>query len=110
MRGNCGTAKLNALRRDGIHLRAMRAFRTPLFTIGFRPLYLLAALFAALSVPLWAARFAGWLGEWVYFSESVWHAHEMIFGYALAVVVGFLFTAVRNWTGRPRPPAARSPA
>jgi uncharacterized protein involved in response to NO len=81
----------------------MRALRTPLFTIGFRPFYLLAALFAALSVPLWAARFAGWLGEWVYFSESVWHAHEMIFGYALAVIVGFLFTAVRNWTGRPTP-------
>ncbi|HEY6865166.1 MAG TPA: NnrS family protein [Burkholderiales bacterium] len=75
----------------------------PLWAIGFRPFYLLAGLFAALSVPLWAARFAGWLGEWVYFSESVWHAHEMIFGYAFAVMVGFLFTAVRNWTGRPTP-------
>jgi uncharacterized protein involved in response to NO len=74
-----------------------------LWTAGFRPFYLLAGIFAALSVPLWAARFAGWLGEWVYFSESVWHAHEMIFGYAFAVIVGFLFTAVRNWTGRPTP-------
>ncbi len=75
----------------------------PLFAIGFRPFYLLAGIFAAVSVPLWAARFAGWLGEWVYFSESVWHAHEMIFGYAFAVIVGFLFTAVRNWTARPTP-------
>jgi len=74
-----------------------------LWTSGFRPFYLLAGLFAALSIPLWAARFAGWLGEWVYFSESVWHAHEMIFGYAFAVIVGFLLTAVRNWTGRPTP-------
>lgn len=74
-----------------------------LWSLGFRPFYLLAGLFAALSVPLWAARFAGWLGEWVYFSESIWHAHEMIFGYAFAVVTGFLFTAVRNWTGRPTP-------
>jgi len=73
------------------------------WTVGFRPFYLLAGIFAAVSVPLWAARFAGWLGEWVYFSESVWHAHEMIFGYAFAVIVGFLFTAVRNWTGRPTP-------
>lgn len=31
----------------------------------------------------------------------VWHAHEMIFGYVLAVVAGFLLTAVRNWTGVP---------
>ncbi len=74
-----------------------------LWALGFRPFYLLAGIFAAVSVPLWAARFAGWLGEWVYFSESVWHAHEMIFGYAFAVIVGFLFTAVRNWTGRPTP-------
>ena len=74
-----------------------------LWALGFRPFYLLAGVFAAVSVPLWAARFAGWLGEWVYFSESVWHAHEMIFGYAFAVIVGFLFTAVRNWTGRPTP-------
>jgi uncharacterized protein involved in response to NO len=78
-----------------------------LFALGFRPFYLAAGIFAALSVPLWVARFAGWLGEWVYYSESVWHAHEMIFGYALAVIVGFLFTAVRNWTGRPTPTGAR---
>jgi uncharacterized protein involved in response to NO len=74
-----------------------------LWNLGFRPFYLLAGLFAALSVPLWTARFAGWLGERVVFSESIWHAHEMIFGYAFAVVTGFLFTAVRNWTGRPTP-------
>src|ERR1700675_3547320 len=74
-----------------------------LWNLGFRPFYLFAGIFAALSVPLWAARFAGWLGEWVYASESSWHAHEMIFGYAFAVVTGFLFTAVRNWTGRPTP-------
>jgi len=74
-----------------------------LWNLGFRPFYLLAGIFAALSVPLWAGRFAGWLGEWVYASESSWHAHEMIFGYAFAVIVGFLFTAVRNWTGRPTP-------
>jgi uncharacterized protein involved in response to NO len=74
-----------------------------LWRLGFRPFYLFAGIFAALSVPLWAARFAGWLGEWVYASESSWHAHEMIFGYAFAVVTGFLFTAVRNWTGRPTP-------
>ena len=74
-----------------------------LWNLGFRPFYLFAGIFAALSVPLWVARFAGWLGEWVYASESAWHAHEMIFGYVFAVIVGFLFTAVRNWTGKPTP-------
>ena len=74
-----------------------------LWNLGFRPFYLFAGIFASLSVPLWAARFAGWLGDWVYASEATWHAHEMIFGYAFAVIVGFLFTAVRNWTGRPTP-------
>jgi len=74
-----------------------------LWNLGFRPFYLLAGIFASLSVPLWTARHAGWLGEWAYSSEPAWHAHEMIFGYAFAVVVGFLFTAVRNWTGRPTP-------
>ncbi len=87
-----------------LRLRANAKFA--LWNLGFRPFYLLAGLFAALSVPLWAARFAGWLGEWVYASESVWHAHEMIFGYAFAVMTGFLFTAVRNWTGRPTPTGA----
>ncbi len=87
--------------RDPIESPPPRQFA--LWDLGFRPFYLFAGIFAALSVPLWAARFAGWLGEWVYASESSWHAHEMIFGYAFAVIVGFLFTAVRNWTGRPTP-------
>src|SRR5581483_9902767 len=84
-----------------LHLREAGAVvprsMSALWALGFRPFYLLAGIFAALSVPLWAARFAGWL------AESVWHAHEIIFGYAFAVMVGFLFTAVRNWTGRPTP-------
>lgn len=32
---------------------------------------------------------------------TVWHSHEMIFGFAMAVVAGFLLTAVMNWTGLP---------
>ncbi|MBL8276926.1 MAG: NnrS family protein [Pelomonas sp.] len=73
-----------------------------LFALGFRPFYLLAAVFAALSVPLWALQFSGWLGH-AYLAGPVWHAHEMLFGFALAVIVGFLFTAGRNWTNQPTP-------
>ncbi|MGC2517629.1 MAG: NnrS family protein, partial [Burkholderiales bacterium] len=86
------------------------AARTPrrfaLWNLGFRPFYLFAGLFAMLSVAIWAARFSGWLGDWVYGSDPLWHAHEMIFGYAFAVIVGFLFTAGRNWTGQPTPTGA----
>ncbi len=58
-------------------------------------MYLLAGLYAALSVPLWALQYAGWLPG----ADPLWHAHEMLFGYAFAVIAGFLLTAVRNWTG-----------
>ena len=73
-----------------------------LWRLGFRPFYLLASLFGALSVALWVMQYAGWLGT-PYVSGPVWHAHEMLFGFTLAVVTGFLFTAVRNWTGKPTP-------
>ena len=73
-----------------------------LWQLGFRPFYLLASSFAALSVLLWALQFGGWLGH-AYLAGPLWHAHEMLFGYGLAVVVGFLFTAGRNWSGQPTP-------
>lgn len=70
----------------------------PLWRLGFRPFYLLAAGFAALSVPLWIAQYFGWISGWPRVGLS-WHMHEMVFGMAVAVVVGFLLTAVRAWTG-----------
>jgi len=76
-----------------------------LWRLGFRPFYLLAAIFSALSVGLWALQFAGLLPQ-AYLDGPLWHAHEMLFGYTLAVVAGFLFTAVRNWSGRPTPTGA----
>lgn len=73
-----------------------------LWELGFRPFYLLASVFAALSIGLWAIQFAGWLGM-PYLRGPAWHAHEMLFGFTLAVVTGFLFTAGRNWSGQPTP-------
>jgi len=78
------------------------AYRLALWDLGFRPFYLLAALFAALSVPLWALQFSGVLTD-TWLRGPLWHAHEMVFGYTLAIVVGFLFTAGRNWSGQPTP-------
>lgn len=74
-----------------------------LFNLGFRPFYLLAGLLAAATVPVWLAQYGGWLPQAGYLSGMAWHAHEMIFGFAAAVITGFLFTAVRNWTGLPTP-------
>src|SRR3970282_1570646 len=82
--------------------RPVDASRCALFDLGFRPLYLLAGAYAALAVPLWALQYAGWLPG----ANIAWHAHEMIFGYAFAVIAGFLLTAVRVWTGRPTPTGA----
>ena len=79
-----------------------RAQRFTLWQIGFRPFYLLASSFAALSIALWALQFAGWLGR-PYLQGPLWHAHEMLFGFTLAVLVGFLLTAGRNWSGRLTP-------
>lgn len=73
-----------------------------LFNLGFRPFFLGASIFAIVSITLWML---------LYFSNSVitiehisvsqWHAHEMLYGYGMAVVAGFLLTAVKNWTGIP---------
>lgn len=73
-----------------------------LFNLGFRPFYLLASLFAAVSVLLWSAQYSGWLPS-AYLQGPLWHGHEMLFGFTLAVVAGFLLTAVRAWTGQPTP-------
>jgi len=73
-----------------------------LWNLGFRPFYLLASGFAALSMLLWVGQYTGHLPT-VYVRSPSWHAHEMLYGYTLAVVAGFLLTAVRNWTGKPTP-------
>jgi uncharacterized protein involved in response to NO len=77
-----------------------------LWALGFRPFYLLASVFAGLSIPLWALQFSGVLGQ-PYLSGPLWHAHEMVFGFTLAVIVGFLFTAGRNWSNLPTPSGTR---
>jgi uncharacterized protein involved in response to NO len=76
--------------------------RFALWALGFRPFYLGASVFAALSIALWGLQFAGVLGS-AYLQGPLWHAHEMLFGFALAVIVGFLFTAGRNWTQHETP-------
>ena len=74
-----------------------------LFALGFRPFYSLAAIFALASVLFWLLSFTGVFHAGGYLQGIFWHSHEMVFGFAIAVMSGFLFTAVRNWTGLPTP-------
>jgi uncharacterized protein involved in response to NO len=69
----------------------------PLWALGFRPFYLLAAVLAAVAVPVWVAQYLGWIS--LPRAGLAWHMHEMVFGMAVAVIVGFLLTAARAWTG-----------
>jgi uncharacterized protein involved in response to NO len=71
-----------------------------LLSAGFRPFFLLSALWACIGLPLWLALYAGAIQLPTALAPSVWHAHEMIFGFAAATVAGFMLTAIPNWTGR----------
>ncbi len=66
----------------------------------FRPFFLGAALFALVAIPLWTWIYASAPQGLAAFDAFAWHRHEMLFGYLAAVVGGFLFTAIPNWTGR----------
>jgi len=74
--------------------------KSTLFSIGFRPFFLMATLFSAVLMALWVFYYVMSLPlkPFDYYSSITWHAHEMIFGYGMAVVAGFLLTAIRNWT------------
>lgn len=75
------------------------------FSYGFRPFFLGAAVWAATAMALWltwiAVHAAGGALTWMKIANAphVWHAHEMVYGFAVAAVAGFLLTAVPNWTG-----------
>lgn len=70
------------------------------FSYGFRPLFMGAGIFAVLIVPLWMAIWSGQIALGGPLSPLDWHIHEMLFGCTSAVIAGFLFTAIPNWTGR----------
>ncbi len=71
-----------------------------LFAAGYRPFFLLSALWAALAVPVWIALFTNALRLPMALPPVIWHVHEMVFGFGAATVAGFLLTAIPNWTGR----------
>lgn len=67
--------------------------------LGFRPFFIGATGFAFLSTLLWMGIYVlGWTLQPKHFAPITWHAHEMIYGYSMAVIAGFLLTAVKTWT------------
>jgi uncharacterized protein involved in response to NO len=71
-----------------------------MLSAGFRPFFLLAGIWAAIAVPVWLAAYVHGYAPRSALPAMAWHAHEMVYGYGLAAVTGFLLTAIPNWTGR----------
>lgn len=71
----------------------------PVFSLGFRIFFLLAGFAALALIILWQQMTQGTISP-PYFTGTYWHAHEMLLGYTVAVIAGFLLTAVSNWTGK----------
>ena len=68
------------------------------FALGFRPFFLAAGLFAIVLLGLWLAILQGRIATGP-LAPAIWHGHEMLFGFTVAVIAGFLLTAAQNWTG-----------
>lgn len=76
---------------------------TPFFRLAFRPFFLGASIFSAVSMTVWALFWSGTadVSQLMYGSPIWWHSHEMLIGFTCAIIIGFLLTAVQNWTGSP---------
>jgi uncharacterized protein involved in response to NO len=72
----------------------------PLLSSGFRPFFLFGSIYAGLAILVWLPVFMGELTLTTALAPRDWHVHEMLYGYLPAVITGFLFTAIPNWTGR----------
>lgn len=75
--------------------------RPPLLSVGFRPFFLAASGWAVIALLLWLGSLADILTLPTRFEPLAWHIHEMLFGFIMAGIAGFLLTAISNWTGRP---------
>lgn len=81
-------------------MRARNYDGPALFSYGFRPFFLLGSVYAGLAILMWLPVFMGELSLVSAFIPRDWHVHEMLYGFLPAVITGFLFTAIPNWTGR----------
>jgi uncharacterized protein involved in response to NO len=80
--------------------RRLKYVGPALFSYGFRPFFLGAAVWSIACIALWVPQFMGHLALRTAYAPLDWHIHEMLYGFVAAVVTGFLLTAIPNWTGR----------
>lgn len=79
-----------------------KGFNHPIFELAFRAFFILGSFTSIVALIVWLANLNGqFTFEHSGLSPTVWHAHEMIFGFAATVAVGFVLTAVQTWAGRP---------
>lgn len=79
--------------------RAKEERTVPLFRLGFRPFFLFGSLYGAWALLRWILILSG-AESWEHaMPTTVWHSHELLFGFAMAIVSGFLTTAAQTWTG-----------
>lgn len=81
-------------------MRGLAETGPAVWSYGFRPFFLGAAVWAVLAMLLWLAALSGAFSFAETYGPAAWHAHEMLFGFGPAVLTGYLMTAVPNWTGR----------
>ncbi len=78
----------------------MKFLNSPFWGRGFRPFFFLGAAYSLISLLIWGGFYGGIVTPPSFMLDPVsWHAHEMIYGFCMATVSGFLLTAVANWTG-----------
>jgi uncharacterized protein involved in response to NO len=67
---------------------------------AFRPFFLLAGVSSVVLVALWLGILRGVAPPPSWPDPFLWHAHEMLFGFAASAIAGFLLTSIPVWTGR----------
>ena len=75
-------------------------FQSPWLAYGFRPFFLLAAVYAPLALIPWVDALLQQFTLPMAMMPLAWHGHEMLFGFASAALVGFLLTSIPSWGGR----------
>ena len=73
---------------------------SPILQNSFRPFFIVAGIWATLTVPFWILNYFGLLIVADNFDILLWHQHEMLYGFIAAAITGFILTAIPNWTGR----------
>jgi uncharacterized protein involved in response to NO len=98
-----------AIAREAEAQRLRRAKLPAVLDYAFRPMFLAAGSWAVIALALWLAMFFGYVQLPTRFDPLAWHVHEMLFGFVMAAVAGFLLTAIPNWTDTFLYAAIRSP-